>query len=81
MALPNRAVERATREHRRAEDRRSPQRRAELIGPAPSNLVSRLLNDSSTSAIPSFFRGPNCNWRLALRCDESPMTSPEAQVR
>ena len=35
-----RLVERATREHGRAEDRRGPQRRAELIGPAPSNLVS-----------------------------------------
>jgi len=32
MPLPNR-VERATREHGRAEDRRGPQRRAELIGP------------------------------------------------
>jgi len=40
MPLPNRVVERATREHGRIEDRRGPQRRAELIGPAPSKLVS-----------------------------------------
>jgi hypothetical protein len=33
------------------------------------------------SAIPSFFRGPKCNRRLALRCDNSRMTSPEARVR
>ena len=38
--MPSRVVERATREHGRIEDRRGPQRRAELIGPAPSNLVS-----------------------------------------
>ena len=37
--------------------------------------------ERQSSAIPSFFRGPICNWRLALRCDESRMTSPEAQVR
>jgi hypothetical protein len=40
MPMPSRVVERATREHGRIEDRRGPQRRAELIGPAPSNLVS-----------------------------------------
>ena len=34
-----------------------------------------------SSAIPSFFRGPKCNWRLALRCDNSRITSPEARVR
>jgi hypothetical protein len=45
----------------------------------PQILALALL--SRTSAIPSFFRGPKCNWRLALRCDESRVTSPEAQVR
>jgi hypothetical protein len=34
-----------------------------------------------TSAIPSFFREPQCNLRLPLRCNDSPMTSPEARVQ
>jgi|SRR5271165_4741725 len=33
------------------------------------------------SVIPSFFRGPKCNWRSALRCGGSRLTSPEARVR
>ncbi len=33
------------------------------------------------SAIPSFFRGAKCNWRLALRSDDYRRTSPEARVR
>src|SRR5271166_1302830 len=33
------------------------------------------------SAIPSFFRGPKCNRRLAHRCGDSRMTSPEGRVR
>ncbi len=36
---------------------------------------------SEPSAIPSFFRRPKCNRRLALRCDDFRMTSPEARVR
>ncbi len=36
---------------------------------------------AGTSAIPSFFRGPKCNWRWAIPCDDSRMTSPEARVR
>jgi hypothetical protein len=40
MPMPRRVVERATREHGRIEDRHGPQRRAELTGPAPSNIVS-----------------------------------------
>ena len=39
MPMPSQVVERATREHGRIEDRHGPQRRAELIGPTPSNIV------------------------------------------
>ena len=45
MPMPSRVVERATREHGRIEDRRGPQRRAELIGPAPSNLRLSMPSD------------------------------------
>jgi hypothetical protein len=41
---------------------------------APDGLVL-------ASAIPSFFRGPKCNSRLAFRGDDSRMTSPEARPR
>jgi hypothetical protein len=34
-----------------------------------------------SSAIPSFFRGSKYNWRLALRHNESRMTSPAGRVR
>src|SRR5271170_4838773 len=44
-------------------------------------VVPHLLSQGRPSAIPSFFRGPKCNRRLALRCDNSRMTSPEARVR
>src|SRR5271165_1715207 len=30
---------------------------------------------------PLIFSRPKCNWRLALRCDDSRVTSPEARVR
>ncbi len=33
------------------------------------------------SAIPSLLEGPTCHWRVALRCDDSRRTSPEARVR
>src|SRR5208283_4482560 len=52
-----------------------------------SGHVTRKLQSGSSakvvqaSAIPSFFRGPKCNWRLARCCDESRITSPEARVR
>src|SRR5271165_1361456 len=59
-----------------------------VVGPEPShNPAIQLMEEFSdmraakVSAIPSFFRGPKCNWRLALRCDDSRMTSPEARVR
>jgi len=55
-------VERATREHGRIEDRHGPQRRAELIGPAPSNLS--LLQNSSNAANFPCVRGAE---RPALR--------------
>ena len=58
MPAPTRVGEHATREHGRAEDRRGPQRRAELIGQAPSHLVLRLTNASSAKQTAIVGRDP-----------------------
>src|SRR5271163_3685676 len=47
----------------------------------PDCKVHGVENLFVASAIPSFFRGPKCNARLALRGDDARMTSPELRVR
>ena len=82
MALPNRAVERATREHGRAEDRRGPQRRAELIGPAPSNLVSPTIERLVDLSDPLIFSRAKLQLEVGASLRRVSYDEvPEAQVR
>src|SRR5208283_2106484 len=63
--MPNASIPQSKAEHKSAE--RS--ERQLIIAATMPNL-----------SYPLFFRGPKCNSRLALRCDDSRMTSPEARV-